>query len=471
MYRGFKMIKEISTEHDLIDYMYKNYENYFEFHIVASEVKFRNSLKAVDLLGEDRNYYYIIEVKAQLITEEDFCNLKYIIMNNCYDRPFKGLLIGTSISNYLLELIEKEDNIDYMIPKNIRYNKNVSFISNSPVYIIKSNRYYNNLKNFFRCSSGGNIEEIYNKSDCLKIKLSNGKYLIVNDYYYDLLSNNGHWAFHEEECIYVKESKCSLGGIERKMFRDSSSFVFYKGTLIKNNEKLKQCNDFSLFLEIMLRYINMNTIAKRLKQNLIVTNDREGIGLHLEMYQKDKKCSCCIIPLRYKHLKEKIITYIINDLKKYNYINVIELTRITINGRLYKPIIKIIYDNNFTVLELIVKLTNGKFVSKKYKSKIIDGIISNEFYLLCDIDITLDFEDYVSSFVNRKIKIDSQYEDLVNYHLIKRYKEKNMKDNNMIKTIRDIINEFTDEERAEIELLKDVDCRDYYNEYTGYVKG
>ena len=64
---------------------------------IENEVKFYKELKDIDLLAKsyDSFTYYLIEVKKEEVSIEDYYNLKYIIENNNIGKRKRGILIGS----------------------------------------------------------------------------------------------------------------------------------------------------------------------------------------------------------------------------------------------------------------------------------------------------------------------------------------------------------------------------------------
>ncbi|WP_454053938.1 hypothetical protein [Clostridium sp. Marseille-Q7071] len=233
--------KRIGNEYELIDYMYKRKSKYFNFDIIATEVSFKNCLKAVDMLGEDGTYYYAIEFKREHISREDFCNVKYIIENSYYDKPIRGLLVGTKISDNLLELIKYENNIDYLIINDVKYDRSIHNVNNKK-YNVNVWKMGNAIKFLFKISCGRYMRYI-NFSDSGEIMifnfyLSNGLKIYIRYH-----NNEKHIiSVFKEDRIYdewqlVHKWCIDCSRLDSVIFRLKNEYSI--NTIVQNNTFLK----------------------------------------------------------------------------------------------------------------------------------------------------------------------------------------------------------------------------------------
>lgn len=456
--------KRIGNEYELIDYMYKRKSRYFNFDIIATEVPFKNCLKAVDMLGEDDTYYYAIEFKREHISQEDFCNVKYIIENSYYDKPIRGLLVGTKISNNLLELIKYEDDIDYLIINDVKYDKSINNVNNKK-YNVSFWKRGNVIKNFFGISCGRYMKYIsFSYSGeivILNFYLSNG--LKIHIKYYD---KKYMISVLQEDRIYndwrfIHEWSIHYSRLDSIIFRLKNQYDINK--IVENNTFLKRyenCEDREYreyykyidenldLLEILTSYISLNALTKYLKNDELVIDTYTGIN-----FLPDIRGDCCIIPLIYSFIvKDEIKDMRIKSVKEYNIINILESTRIIIDNKLYKPLTRAEIGLEYVTIEMIIELDDGRKVSKIYTKKSLPWTTKYEFYLICEIDIILDFEMHVKKHFNNKTHIQEKHLDIVNQYVYSKFKKKEEN-----KSIRDFVNNVSDDLKARIKEVKEHD--------------
>lgn len=455
------MLKKIGNEYELIDYMYKNEKRYFKFDIIATEVSFKNCLKAVDMLGEDDTYYYAIEFKREHISREDFCNVKYIIENSYYDKPIRGLLVGTKISDNLLELIKYENNIDYLIINDVKYDKSIHNVNNKK-YNINVWKMGNAIKFLFEISCGRYMK-------CISFSYS-GEIMILNFYLSNELKiyikyyNKKHIiSVLQKDRIYnewrfVHEWGINCSRLDSIIFRLKNEYSINK--IVENNtflKRYKNCEyrehrerykytDKNLdLLEILTNYISLNVLAKYIKNDELIIDTYTGIN-----FLPDIRGDCCIIPLIYSYIfKNEIKHMCIKNVKEYNIINILESTRIIIDNKLYKPLTKAEIGLEYVKIKMIIELNDGRKVSKIYTRKSLPWAIKYELYLICEIDIILDFEMHVKKYINNKTHIQEKYIDIVNQYLYSKFKKKEEN-----KSIREFINDIPNDLKAEIKKVK-----------------
>ena len=126
MYLERKWGTEMNNESQLYSFIEK-YLIDKRIEIIQNEVKFYRRLKTLDLLAksDDSLTYYLIEVKKDKISIEDYYNLKYIIENNNIGKIKNGILIGNCYDKELKKLLEKDHNIELIEINNILSVKNM----------------------------------------------------------------------------------------------------------------------------------------------------------------------------------------------------------------------------------------------------------------------------------------------------------------------------------------------------------
>lgn len=95
------IIFKYKTEKELQKYLIKNFNKYFDFNLLSVETVIKN-IGRIDLLGKDKNCYYIIEIKREYIDKNALIQIqKYL---NYYDPTLKkqnidkkGILVAPKI--------------------------------------------------------------------------------------------------------------------------------------------------------------------------------------------------------------------------------------------------------------------------------------------------------------------------------------------------------------------------------------
>jgi predicted XRE-type DNA-binding protein len=101
-----------SSEEELRDYLSKNLEEYFGFHFVAKEYRINNSYRA-DILGEDENHLYIIELKKINADMSAFHQIKKYVaaLQKLKNKTVIGYLSAPKIEVSVMQTCKKESNI------------------------------------------------------------------------------------------------------------------------------------------------------------------------------------------------------------------------------------------------------------------------------------------------------------------------------------------------------------------------
>lgn len=446
------MITEISIEYELIDYMVTYRSKYFNFDILATEVKFKYRLKSVDMLGETKFNYIIIEFKREDITEEDFYNIRYIIDNNKYDKPIRGILVGTGIDDKLLEKIRLGDNedIEILIPDGVKYKKSNSKEKNKKVYKIKENKRAKFLKMLFYNTKGyENIDIKYNDNkQVIKYKIHNEREIRVifnNDICsidvfkkYDDMDNR-YWYVDNCKNIRFHEIDNLVFNIENENYINS----------IKTEENFLEYNyNYVTSIGLLSKYIDIKNYPYKLSKNTIKLDSESGIRL----YKSYRNNGYHIFPLKYSYnMFKEVKKNHIYDIEEYNYFNILESTRIIIGNDIYRTVNEVIPEGHNSKLKLFIKLSNGKIITKLYGITKINQAINSELYLIANIDIIVDFELYVKSYIKNGIKIDEKYKDFIGTYKYSKMKKRKL---NTIKYIRNVIENLTESDKEFIDFNK-----------------
>ncbi len=120
-----------------------------------------------------------------------------------------------------------------------------------------------------------------------------------------------------------------------------------------------------------------------------------------------------------------------------------------IDNKLYKPLTRAEIGLEYTIIEMIMELNDGRKVSKIYTKKSLPRVTKYEFYLICEIDIILDFEMHVKKYLNNKTHIQEKYLDIVNQYV---YSKSKKREGN--KHIRDFVNNVPEDLKARIKRSK-----------------
>lgn len=422
-----KKIK-IRIEKQFRNYIYINQKKYFNFEIVDFDIYFKHCIKSIDMLGIDENYYYIIEVKRDRITEEDYNNLILIMEKNKYDKPFKGILVGTRRNKKVEKLCSKNENIECKIIDDVIYEKTAS--KSKYFYICnKQKNYVRLLKKIFDKSDGMAIEN-YNITDNyidIDYKYKDYKLRLRIDNRYSILYKfkqhnifNDLWCEYKKEYINIEDWENRLFVIKNKFVISCMNFDFIKS---KNfNDDYNKTYDvlFPLF-----NYVDLNKL--RFKNNKIEITNTIFMGICLKEIEIANVSKCIIIPMYYEYIikNNKNLLDNIKNAYDFNVACIIESCHVIIGKRLYKPLIKISINDKYITIKLSIELKNGNKIEKEYditnkNNKFKKGEFKDEFFLICNIYFILNFEDYVKEHINEtKSNIHEKYYDNITSYIYK----------------------------------------------------
>lgn len=106
-------------EDELQEYIIKNFNQYFPFMFVANEVSVSSFNKRIDLLGEDENNVYIIELKRDVINNKAIKQLKkYLSLYKTNKNK-----IGIAAALRILNDVQINENIFTLKLDNVKYLK------------------------------------------------------------------------------------------------------------------------------------------------------------------------------------------------------------------------------------------------------------------------------------------------------------------------------------------------------------
>lgn len=445
---------EIEYENKLVNYIFINQRIYFTFRIIAFEVYFKVCMKTIDLLGEDINFYYIIEVKRGTISEDDYNNLVCIMRNNRHDKPFKGVLIGTKRNKKVERMCIENGNIECVIIDDVIYKKNAKELtcleldrdsSESPdAKILK--RVFSIITGFDCISNWRNndsIDIIYNYGFYreLRVKITRDNFNIAKFMKHPIFKEQ--WI--EDKEIYIRKHY-----IDDFIFTDKHSHEIYNMKCRFFNDKNINDNYNEIYnvLHPLQDYIDLGEVEFDNEDNFLITNT-QYLGIHIMKikYYKPRE-KYIIVPNLYTYIIEKNENDIKNipSIHDYNKINFIECCYVFIGKKLYKPEIKIDFYEEYLTIELSVKLKNRKKFKKYYditnkKTNFNKHMYKKEFFLICNIYFILNFEKFIKEKMKKyNCKIDDYYFDSYTTSLYNHLtKNKIKKKKKKYLTLRDII--------------------------------
>lgn len=420
--------------------------------LLQNEINFLEQLKAVDLFGMDKKYYYIIEVKKDFIREDDYYNLIYIINNNSLDKPIKGILIGQCRDLKLYDMISKNNNIELIwidIKDDIIINESRK-IENSNTYL---NKYgYRYLRHMFE---GVADEDITYMS--INEKSITAKYTFQNTTVGFRLEDSGRgkknvlWGkmyIDKYDCdldkwITIFCDRVSQNGVRNQLYKAKLQSA-YKGAR-SSIYNLMDLRDIYGSAFVLFKYINIGTLVWEWNTKLNINNKGDGIEL-VKLNESWKNAVWC--NPKYAELIKmyEFDNSIRDNYTEYNKINYYESINIIINNKLLQPVKQIVYNSNKSTIILIMKfIDNNKkeqILNKEYKVDTFRGITEVDFYLICNIDIIMDFEECVLDKINNyNWVIDEEQDYIYNYlrdKIINKFQDKGIS----IKTMRECITTF-----------------------------
>ncbi len=436
---------------------------------IENEVKFYRELKDIDLLAKsyDSLTYYLIEVKKEEVSIEDYYNLKYIIENNSIGKRKRGILIGSCEDEKIKELLEKDNNIELIEIKNVLKVENMG--NNRSINYHKEcyNPYKKYFMNLFEHISDETLYEFSIKDDHLikiEFKINNYKYLVFYGYIYEWQKIKGNVYietidYEHNEKIYISniiKRDLDIEDLREILYKVKYDYLFQKEDI---NNFFKYVNNRYLYslLDTLSNMIDLTKVNFYVKdKNKLVIKD---YGL---MIVKTVMNKVVLIPDDFVDLffsGEDFYNYSIKidescKGKKYNSeLNFLEFTNLIVEKELIEPLKMLEEKDNICIIKLELDLKDNKKVKRSYKVKKIKNIVDVDFYLFANWDIIVDFQKEVNKVV-RKSK-DIIYEK----DYIKKYRWKRIREGS---TNRDVIEKFIEKEISEKKGVKDFFERDVW---------
>lgn len=463
MYLERKWGTEMSNESQLYSFIEK-YLIDKRIEIIQNEVKFYRRLKTLDLLAksDDSLTYYLIEVKKDKISIEDYYNLKYIIENNNIGKIKNGILIGNCYDKELKELLEKDHNIELIEINNILSVKNMG-----------NNRSINHHKNCYNPYKKYFIKLFEHISDDTLFEFSIiDDYLIkikykINDYEYLIFKGCiNKWEYIKGN-VYIETIEYYFREKISSLIKSDLNIIYLRKILYKiKYDNLFRKDDVNVFFENVNNdciYSLLDTLSniidlKKVKfcvknKNILEIKDYDLMILKTNIN-------------RVLLLPKDFVDLIFDQKDFYDYsmkineacertmynseLNFLEFTNLIVKKELIEPLKTIQEEDCRCIIKLELDLKDNKKVKRSYKVKKIKNIDSADFYLFTNWDIIIDFQKEVNKVVSksRDIIYEKDYIKSYRWNAIR----KNIESGN---TNRMVIEKFIEEEIGEDRFLKD----------------
>lgn len=431
--------------------------------IIENEVKFYRELKDIDLLAKsyDSFTYYLIEVKKEEVSIEDYYNLKYIIENNNIGKRKRGILIGSCEDEKIKELLEKDNNITLIEIGNILKVENMGNNRSINHHRECYNPYKKYFMKLFEHISDETLYQFSIKDDHLikiEFKINDYKYLVFYGYIYKWEEIKGNVYIETSE--YEHNEKKNISNIIKEdldiedlreiLYKVKYDYLFQKEDI---NNFFKYVNNRYLYslLDMLSNMIDLTKVNFYVKdKNKLVIKD---YGL---MIVKTSTNKVVLIPDDFVDLLfsgEYFHDYSIKidkscNRKMYNSeLNFLEFTNLIVGKELIEPLKTLEEKEDICIIKLELDLKDNKKAKRSYKVKKIKNIVDVDFYLFANWDIIVDFQKEVNKVV-RKSK-DIIYEK----DYIKKYRWERIRDEN---TNRDVIEKFIEKELSDEECFEKI---------------
>ena len=454
-------MNEIKRETD----WYPHIERFLEprkIKILQNEVEFFEQLKDVDLFGFDTKYYYVIEVKLNNIAKDDYYNLKYIIENNALDKPIRGLLFGKCSDLDLYNKIINDPNIELISFKDIPYNEEVlkKRIKERLNYYNEECKFYRKV---FKYITDDNLKHVKTGANYINLIYD------IDSYRGETLIFKGNGTNKEmnykkmDGCLFSKKFNYEINEnvTSTPTYKENYKIIrnkVYKMRLYRLLDSIAVDNSIFSITEIyesfyiLLKYINLETMINNMKNNKFIINEyRKEVGVEFILLSEYWKSAVwCNTKYSYMfdiyiHEKHNKFNLKHSNCKEYNKINFLESTSIMLEDKLYVPIKRIYYGEDKSIIELSIELTKNNKIEifkEKYTVFTFKSVTDIDFYLICNLDIILDFEDKILEKIkNNKYKLI--YDEERNY-IYNKLRKNLMKKLQSVKTIKQWIKEFED---------------------------
>ncbi|EKY26582.1 hypothetical protein [Clostridium celatum] len=392
-------------ELDMYDYVIDYIESEKGIRILQNEVDFRTCLKRVDLFGEDKKYFYAIEMKREGVPlseiEKDYANLDIIIKNNNIGKPIKGILIAFVDNLSLIKKINKNDNIEIILFDSECFKTSKR---GTRKYLSSEYKYLRYIFVFIESRELISFKFSKNKLEVeYKVKYKN--YLYLGHYNSDKNAILG-------DLIYIKNDEDG-----RRLYFIEKENVNYR-RLDEEIRKLKLYSEYDsetiayFSVEKILSFKQFRTLRDRFK----IIHKNRGFELFIIL---NKKYKPVIENSKQEKNREIYRVKLLNELAFYEFNNVI------IGKKMYRPIINMCVGVDFNKIKLTIEMEKDncyKEITLYKKVKKIKRIDNISIYMMLDPNIIakLEFEIYIK--MKSGWRISEEYYSLANTELYNKYK-------------------------------------------------
>ena len=98
---------EYNYEKELQEHLFEHFNDYFDFECIGSEVRVFDGW--IDLVGEDENNIYIIEVKKEIVTQDTIEQINRYIKSYKTDKNVIGIAIAPKKEKNII--LDKYNNV------------------------------------------------------------------------------------------------------------------------------------------------------------------------------------------------------------------------------------------------------------------------------------------------------------------------------------------------------------------------
>lgn len=437
--------------------------------IIQNEVEFSKQLKKIDLLAKsyDSITYYLIEVKKDEISMDDYYNLKYIIENNNIGKRKKGMLIGNCNNEELKELLKKDYYIELIELKHILKVENMDNNRNINYHKSCYNPYKKYFANLFKYISDETLDDFSILDDYsikIKYKIKDNKYLIFKGHieqwkeiYGRVCVETYDYLFEEKE-LSIVDNDINIKDLRKILYKIKYSNIFDHKEIAEFFEYVNLEYLHSV-LDTLSNIVNLKEIKFMKKDiNTLEVIDCELLIVKINhgklMLLPSSFSDFILYDLRhnkedkyYKELKEACM-----KTKDNNEFNFLEFTNVIVENRLIEPLKKIEKEDFYNyriILELSLK--DNKNIKKTYKVKRIKNYESVDFYLFLNWDIMIDFQRELNRVVSKSVNIIYE-NDYIKNHRWKKIKNNIGKAN----TNRFVVEKYIDDKLGADVSLKDI---------------
>lgn len=449
-----KSKRQFNNERMLVRILCSNPEKYFgyDFKIIAREVKIKECLKAIDILGKDNNYTYVCEVKSEKVSVIDFYNLKNIIERSSYfNHNLRGILIGTKRSSYVDSLCNEYPYIKCIIIDDLICDRESEECADIEEFDIDTDEF---TKKLLEATSGEGLKKVYGWK--LEFKAGFEFYVV-----FDLKTKYCHANVYKiDEREFNLTDKFAVIGLSKN---DIDEVVFYYkyynvfkrlGFEIKNKYCMNEYYKIYSAFHPLEEFINIDMIRFSKIKSMTISG-QECIGINFREVGNSGILiySTSVEYIISEMLDEILSTFCVVD---FNLMYVLECTNIILNNRLYKLSVEVLPDEDcrFTTIRIAVRLDDVNVLSRDYKMKcFLNNRFANKKFdarlmLIGNIFLSISFKRFVNENIEN-ISGDIRYCDYINTYkyrsMLKKYN--NVSVTEILKrkfeiTDKDIVSEF-----------------------------